>query len=129
MMRVLVVDDDYDMQDAISESLETEGHETTCVSNGREALDFLQSGNPVCVILLDLMMPVMNGWEFRQRQLQSSDLASIPVVVVTADGRAAEKAQQLSADGFLRKPLVANELLSAVEKFCSRQSGSTPPTP
>lgn len=122
MMRVLVVEDDYDMQDAISESLETEGHETTCVSNGQEALDYLRSGHPVCVILLDLMMPVMNGWEFRERQLESSDLASIPVVVVTADGRAAEKAQQLLADGFLRKPLVANELLSTVEKFCQKPS-------
>jgi two-component system response regulator MprA len=122
MMRVLVVEDDYDMQDAISESLENEGHEATCVSNGREALDYLRSGNPVCVILLDLMMPVMNGWEFRQRQLQSADLASIPVVVVTADGHAAEKAQELSADGFLRKPLIATDLLSTVEKFCPKQS-------
>ncbi len=121
-MRILVVDDDYDMQDAISESLETEGHETTCVSNGREALDYLRSGNPVCVILLDLMMPVMNGWEFRERQLESSELASIPVVVVTADGRASEKARQLSADGFLRKPLLATELLNEVAKFCPKQS-------
>jgi CheY-like chemotaxis protein len=119
-MRILVVDDDYDMQDAISESLEIEGHETTCVSNGREALDYLRDGERVCVILLDLMMPVMNGWEFRERQLQNSELASIPVVVVTADGNADEKARKLSADGFLRKPLRAEELLSTVEKFCGK---------
>lgn len=123
-MRVLVVDDDYDMQDAISESLEIEGHEATCVSNGREALDYLQKGESICVILLDLTMPVMNGWEFRKQQLQDSALASIPVVVVTADGRASEKANQLSANAVLQKPLVAEELLTTVEKFCGKPSGA-----
>ena len=119
-MNVLIVDDDADMQDALSESLEIEGHDATCVSNGREALDYLKTGAPVCVILLDLMMPVMNGWEFRKEQLENAALAGIPVVVVTADGNADEKARRLAANGFLRKPLIAEDLLSTVEKFCGR---------
>ena len=119
---ILIVDDDDDLQDALSESLESEGHEATCVSNGQEALDYLKSGKPVCVILLDLMMPVMNGWEFRREQLEDAALARIPVVVLTADGRADEKARILGANGFLQKPLLAEDLVSTVEKFCQRAS-------
>jgi CheY-like chemotaxis protein len=121
-MKVLIVDDDDDLQDALSESLENEGHEATCVSNGREALDYLKTGAPVCVILLDLMMPVMNGWEFRKEQLEDAVLSRIPVVIVTADGHADEKARRLSANAFLQKPLLADELLSTVERFCGKSN-------
>ena len=119
-MRVLIVDDDDDLQDALSESLENGGHETTCVSNGREALDYLKSGAPVCLILLDLTMPVMNGWEFRREQLEDAELAEIPVLIVTADGNADQKAHMLAANGFLQKPMLAEDLLTAVQKFCGK---------
>ena len=118
-MRVLIVDDDHDMRSALSETLEMEGHQTACVSNGQEALDHLRTGDAPCLILLDLMMPVMNGWQFRERQLENRALAGIPLVVITADGNAASKARELSADDYLRKPLRPEELLATVAKYCS----------
>jgi len=118
-MQVLIVDDDHDMRAALSETLEMEGHKTKCVANGQEALDHLRTGETPCVILLDLMMPVMNGWQFREHQLGDEALAAIPLVVITADGNAARKARDLSADGFLQKPLRPDELLATVAKYCS----------
>jgi CheY-like chemotaxis protein len=112
------VDDDPDLRDAICETLEGGGHAATCVSNGRQALEYLQTGKPTCLILLDLMMPVMNGWEFRKQQLRDAAIASIPVVVLSAhDG--GERAD-LSPDGFLRKPIDAEDLLSTVAKICGK---------
>src|SRR5215510_8699670 len=65
--RVLVVDDDQDIRDALCELLRDEGYEAIAVANGEEALTYLKGGNLPCVILLDLMMPVMDGWEFRRQ--------------------------------------------------------------
>ena len=118
-MRVLVVDDEADLQEAIRETLETEGHRTICASNGLEALEHLKGGEPTCVILLDLAMPVMDGYEFRRHQLDDDALAAIPVVVITADGDAREKAEKLAAQGFLRKPIRPGDLLDAVTGFCA----------
>jgi CheY-like chemotaxis protein len=64
------------------------------------------------------MMPVMNGFEFRQEQLRDPKLAAIPVIVVTADGRARERARELGSDLFFQKPLSPPALLSAVRRFC-----------
>jgi len=86
--------------------------------NGREALERLREAESYCVILLDIMMPVMNGYEFREEQLKDPKLASIPVIVVTADGRAKERAQQLGSDLFFQKPLSPPALLSAIRRFC-----------
>ncbi len=117
-MRVLIVDDDRDLQEAICETLEAGGHAATGVSNGRQALEYLQTGKSTCLILLDLMMPVMNGWEFREQQLQDAAIASIPVVVISA--HASQENEELSPDGFLRKPIRAEDLLSTVAKFCGK---------
>ena len=68
---ILVVDDDPDIRDSLREVLEDEGYDVSCVGNGREALDHLKAASPrPCVILLDLMMPVMDGWQFRKEQKQ-----------------------------------------------------------
>jgi CheY-like chemotaxis protein len=119
-VRVLVVDDEPDLREAMCNLLESAGHAVTSASNGREALEWLKSssGSP-CLILLDLSMPVMDGWEFRQVQLGDETLAAIPVLVITADGNAPEKAARLAAQGFLRKPFRPDDLLREVEKFCS----------
>ena len=77
---ILVVDDDPDIRDSLREVLEDEGYGTSCVANGREALDFLRSGKRPCVILLDLMMPVMDGWQFLEEQKRDPALAAIPVL-------------------------------------------------
>ena len=86
--------------------------------NGRQALERLREAEPCCCILLDIMMPVMNGFEFREEQLRDPKLAAIPVIVVTADGRARERAHQLGSDVFFQKPLSPPALLSAIRRFC-----------
>jgi CheY-like chemotaxis protein len=121
-MRVLIVEDDDDIRDAMSETLQLEGHRTDCAGNGREALEMLRQRErpPTCVILLDLTMPIMDGWEFREEQRKDGRLSSIPVVVITADASAADKASQMRAAGFLRKPIRGEDLLRTVERFCSK---------
>src|SRR5215831_14277797 len=109
-MRVLLVDDDASSVEALSELLKLAGHDVVCADNGREALDRLHEKGRYCVILLDLMMPVMNGYEFREEQLKDPSIAKIPVIVVTADGRAREKAALLGTDRYFQKPLSPGDL-------------------
>ena len=117
-MRVLLVDDDAATVEALQLLLEGAGHRVATAENGREALERLREAEPCCVILLDIMMPVMNGYEFRDEQLRDPKLAAIPVIVVTADGRAREKAQQLHTELFFQKPLSPPALLTAIRRFC-----------
>jgi CheY-like chemotaxis protein len=117
-LRVLLVEDDPSSSEAMRDLLETAGHEVDCARNGREALERLQAGSGYCVILLDVMMPVMNGYEFRDEQLKDPRLASIPVIVLTADGRAREKARRLKSNQFFQKPFSPPALLRAIEQHC-----------
>lgn len=117
-MRVLLIDDDDATVEALRLLLEGAGHRVSTAENGRVALERLREPEPCCVILLDLMMPVMNGYEFREAQLKDPNLASIPVIVVTDDGLAREKASQLRSDLFLQKPLSPPELLRTIRRFC-----------
>jgi len=114
-MRVLLVDDDAPSVEALRHILESEGHGVTTAGNGRDAIEILRSAPDFCVILLDIMMPVMNGYEFRAAQLQDPKLQSIPVIVLTADGRAREKAAQLGAKHVFQKPLSPPDLLDAIK--------------
>jgi CheY-like chemotaxis protein len=117
-VNVLIVDDDADVREAIGLLLSSEGHHSVAVNDGSQALECLAQGVPVCLILLDLMMPGMNGAEFRARQLLDPKISSIPVVIITADGSAEGKALQLEAAGYLRKPMDAGVLVSTVKKYC-----------
>src|SRR5438067_1769607 len=81
---VLIIEDDADLRDMMAQLLSLEGFQSVAVSNGREALDYLGQGVLPDVILLDLMMPVMDGWEFRRKQQADRALADIPVVVLSA---------------------------------------------
>ncbi len=114
--RVLVVDDDPDILDALSEILEAEGYEVQRARNGREALQRLEQGHPN-LILLDLMMPVMDGWEFA-RSLDPR--ARPPIVVLSADRNVSIKASEIGALGWLAKPFELSELLSVVRRACPR---------
>jgi CheY-like chemotaxis protein len=114
-LRILLVDDDLPSVDALRELLEYAGHDVLCAENGREALDCLREAGGIDLILLDLMMPVMDGYEFRSEQLEDPDLASIPVVVLTADGHAREKARALHTDRYLQKPLSPKKVLGLVQ--------------
>src|SRR5262245_24697691 len=81
---ILIVEDDADLRDMMAQLLTLEGFKTETVANGRDALEYLQKGDPPDLILLDLMMPVMDGWEFRRRQREDPALANVPVVVLSA---------------------------------------------
>ena len=110
--RVLVVDDDPDILDALSEILEVEGYDVQRARNGREALQRLEQGLPD-LVLLDLMMPVMDGWEFA-RSLAPG--ARPPIIVLSADRNVSVKAREIGALGWLAKPFELAELLAAVRE-------------
>jgi CheY-like chemotaxis protein len=116
---VLVVEDDAAISRAIVQVLEDEGYAVRTAADGRAALAALQApGVPFpCVILLDLMMPVMDGWTFRKAQLGDPTLAHIPVVLLTAGGHADAKNELTRASGVLRKPVDLSQLLAAVSPF------------
>jgi CheY-like chemotaxis protein len=116
---ILLVDDDADIVKVVVQVLMDEGYTVSAARNGQEALDTLRAtwDRPPCVILLDLMMPVMDGRAFRAEQLRDPVLAGIPVVVLTADGDALLKAEKLGVAGALTKPVDLEQLLSAVRPY------------
>src|SRR5687768_554668 len=109
MANILVVEDNDDVREMMAVTLELEGHEVSTAINGRDALNKLRAGERPCVILLDLMMPVMNGWEFRRAIDSDPILKSVPVVIVSA--ATAELARDTDADAYLPKPLDIDQLL------------------
>jgi CheY-like chemotaxis protein len=115
---VLVVEDDPDIQQVLRFALEMAGYPVATADNGVEAIRQLQAGAPPCLILLDLMMPVMDGWQFRAEQQRDPALAAIPVVVISADGRVPQKAASLGAAGYMRKPVDFDRLVEVVRRYC-----------
>lgn len=115
---VLIVEDDNDISDVLTQILQYEGYAVNTVSNGLEALEFLRKSDPPGLILLDLMMPVMDGWQFRAEQQKDPELAKIPVVIVSADGRVYQKATSIGAAGYLKKPIELETLLDIVARHC-----------
>lgn len=114
--RVLVVEDDPDGLATMIDILELSGYEAVGASNGREALQRLASGELPDLILLDLMMPVMNGWQFREAQRRSPRLAGIPVVITSADRDAQRVAQDLGVAALLTKPMAVKDLMATVDR-------------
>src|SRR6266542_4157479 len=113
---VLIVEDDGDLRDMMAQLLTLEGYKAATVANGREALDYLHTGARPDVILLDLMMPVMDGWEFRRRQQEDPRMATVPVIVLSALDPA--RAAAVNASAFLKKPLDFDRLLTLVRNYC-----------
>lgn len=112
---VMVVEDDASIRDAVVEVLSVEGFAAVGVGNGEEALAHLRQGRErPAVILLDLMMPIMNGWEFRAEQLRDPTLAGIPVVVMSASDEARSDEAALAADARFRKPFEIAALLETL---------------
>jgi CheY-like chemotaxis protein len=117
-MPILIIDDEADIRWLISALLVDEGYTVAQAANGREALTYLQAANPLpCVIILDLMMPVMNGWDFLQVRQQDPLLAPIPIVVVSA-ARTAINVSALDVQGALDKPFDMDRLLATVQRYC-----------
>lgn len=113
---VLIVEDDADLREMMAQLLALEGFQAMAVANGREALSYLEHGHRPDVILLDLMMPVMDGWEFRRRQVQNDTIANVPVVVLSALDP--NRGSDLGGTAFLKKPLDFDRLLELVRRFC-----------
>jgi len=117
--RVLVVEDDRDIRRNVELLLSSEGYTVQVAQNGQEALSMLQNAAELpCVIMLDLMMPVMDGFQFREAQQRDRSLADIPVVIMTADGHVDEKKLRTQAAGALRKPADVDDILNAVGQWC-----------
>ena len=116
---VLIVDDDTDVRQALSELLRDEGYRVEGAADGRDALAKLRQGlRPALEILLDLMMPGMNGWDFRQAQLDNPELRDLPVVVVTASGRNPDDIRtQLGPVEVVAKPIQPTDLIDLVQRL------------
>ena len=114
---ILIIEDDDDIREALAQILELEGYSVREAANGREALD-ISSREPLpSLILLDLMMPVMDGWQFRSEQMKDPTLAKVPVLVISADAGVHEKVASFGAASVLPKPISLDRLLRAVETF------------
>jgi CheY-like chemotaxis protein len=118
---VMIVEDDADIREALTALLVETGYSVACAGDGEDALRQLKAGARPAVVLLDLMMPVMTGAEFRQAQLADPELAGIPIVVLTAAGRFRERAAALGAAAAFPKPFEVHDLLATL----ARLSGET----
>lgn len=122
MRCVLVVEDDVDIRELEADALASEGYAVQQAANGLDALQLARVCHP-CVVVLDLMMPVMTGWEFRAAQRMDPELAAVPVIVVSAVG-----GEGLAAARTLAKPFELAELLGAVEQVLRARAAATPPS-
>jgi CheY-like chemotaxis protein len=119
---VMIVDDDQGIRESMETLLPLFGHAVVAAASGNEALAKLRGGPRPCLILLDLMMPGLSGFELRSHLLADQTLADIPVVVITGAGHgAAEQAGKLDLE-VMRKPFELAALLATVRRFCSRSA-------
>jgi CheY-like chemotaxis protein len=112
---ILVVEDDDDIRNVMIDVLESEGYHAEAATNGKEALDLLHTINKPCLVLLDMMMPIMNGREFLDKVMEDSYLAPIPILIVSA---VADKTNTKGAVGFLKKPVDIDMVLKMVDQYC-----------
>lgn len=115
---VLIVDDDPAIREWLKETLEDELYSVAIAANGRDALQYIAGHNRPCLILLDLMMPIMNGYEFLAEQRRQSALSDIPVVVFSAFTAPENAAETLGVTEYLPKPVNMHRLLSLLQRYC-----------
>ena len=117
---VLVVEDDRAIRESLAWVLEDEHVDTVTAANGQEALELLRQGARPCLILLDLMMPRMSGWQLAAELQRDPELAAIPVVLLSGVEEVHRDAPLLRADGYLRKPIDAALLIEVVKGYAGR---------
>jgi CheY-like chemotaxis protein len=122
--QILIVDDDLDIRETLCELLEAEGYRCAGAANGQEALEYLRQRPSPGLILLDLMMPVMDGFDFRSAQLATESWRQIPVIVVSASGRSKQAALDMAVADYLEKPIDVALLLQKVRSLCGLGAGS-----
>ena len=116
--RLLIIDDALEMHSMLRTLLSEEGYVVHCVSNGQAALRYLRSVEELPgLIFLDLMMPIMDGYEFREAQLSDPRLANTPVVIITADGHIESKKNKIQAVDSIRKPIDVDVMLQVVARY------------
>jgi len=112
---VLIVDDSQEIRDSLQHLLEAEGYTVLLAEHGKDGLDLLRRMEPPCAILLDIQMPVMDGYEFLREKNADPTIAGVPVVVLSAT---AEAKDLNGAADFIRKPFSIPQLLKAMERHC-----------
>ncbi len=117
---VLVVEDDANTREAMRSLLELNGYAVVTAADGSEALQRLRAGLKPCLILLDLMMPGMDGFEFVNEKRQDPRLAAMPVVIYSGHSDARSSAARLGADGYFQKPVEVERLLTLVATYRER---------
>lgn len=115
--KILVVEDDHSIRELLVELLQSEGHEVDSATNGLEGIRYLEVETRPDLILIDLMMPVMDGYTFRLEQMKHPAWSKIPVIVMSAEANAKDKMKQFGITTFLSKPVELEGILKAVEKF------------
>ena len=123
---VLVIDDDHEVRESLRTLLQLDGYKVKTARDGQHALEQLRGGLRPCIILLDLMMPAMDGQHFRAEQLGDPRFAHIPVVVLSGHYDPQQNAASLGAAAYLRKPADINMVLRLIEAHCVRQYESAP---
>lgn len=118
MKKILIIDDNVSFVGALKELLTITGHDVLTAHNGQSALELLSTMTELPqLIILDLVMPIMNGFEFRQFQLEDKNLSKIPVILLTANNSFQDYKEKLQAIEFLNKPVEAKDILYVVENF------------
>lgn len=112
---VLLVEDDPDIREDLAFLIEERGYPVVTAGNGREALDKLAQMPPPRLVILDLMMPVMDGWQLRAELLKRPDLAQLPVVLLSGVADLQAQAKSLDAVGYLTKPVDLDEIYRVID--------------
>ena len=120
---VLLIEDHAETREGFRTVLEQHGYAVECAANGREALAKLYGGLRPCIIVMDLMMPVMNGFEFRSEQLRDAELAGIPLIAYSAATDPKVTARHLDAVAYVEKPIEVERILALVDQHC-REPGA-----
>lgn len=115
--RIFVVEDDLHIRESLTEVLEIEGFNVFSAVNGQEALDILRSGQKADLILLDLMMPIKDGFQFKAEQEVDPLISNIPVIIMSANGNMSAKKELGTIKEFLKKPIDLDALLDTINRY------------
>jgi CheY-like chemotaxis protein len=115
--QILVVEDDQYIRESLQELLESEGYSVACASNGQEALDHLSTKKSPGLIFLDLMMPIKDGFQFRQEMRVNPLWVDIPIVIMSADGQIKEKFLRMGVKSYLKKPVDIDVIIDLANRF------------
>jgi CheY-like chemotaxis protein len=124
MHRLLLVEDDLDIRETLAEMLIEEGYDVVTASDGREGLERLRSMGTPCLVLLDLMMPIMDGWQMRAAMLADPTIADIPVVVFSGAADLDTAVASMRVADHVTKPMSGDALLEVVRKYCASEGAT-----